>query len=256
MAGKLARYSEMNWKQFADFVKETPFALLPVGALEQHGPHLPFSTDVIIAEHMAEEIAKKTGFLLLPALQYTPSFSLRRYPGTIRLEDDTFATQICEISRSLASHGMQYIYLIVSHIGAISACKIAERRMIVADEDIHLVNIALPGLKEAMQKYCTAPRWHQVFAHADEYETSAVLAIKPELVDMSKAVSEYPPQDELMGNITIDWDEFCKSGVIGDATVATGEKGRAMLDHMIDRSMHIIELHQARIEREKHEKGE
>jgi creatinine amidohydrolase len=250
MAGKLNKYCEMNWKQFAEFVSKTPFALLPVGALEQHGPHLPFNTDVIIAEYMAEKIAEQTGFLLLPSLQYTPSFSLRRYPGTIRLEDDTFSNQICEIARSLDFHGLKYIYLIIGHIGAINACKKAERRMIVSENNIRLVNIAIPGLNEAIKKFCTAPRWHPVFAHADEYETSAILAIRPDLVDMSKAVKEYPPKNKLMGNISIAWDEFCESGVIGDATVATTEKGKKILDHMISRSIEIIEYHQSQMENE------
>ena len=52
-------YSEMSWPDFQDYVGHTPYALLPVGALEQHGPHLPFSTDVIIAEYMAEKLAEK-----------------------------------------------------------------------------------------------------------------------------------------------------------------------------------------------------
>lgn len=237
-------YSKMNWYDFRDFVEHTPFAILPVGALEQHGPHLPFSTDVIIAEYMAEKMAEKTGFILLPSLSYTPSFSLRKYPGTIRVCDETFADQLCEISRSLASHKVQSIYLVIAHIGAKQACKIAERRLLLEDNTAKLVNLALPGLNEAMQKYCTSQRWHPIYAHADEYETSAVLAIRPELVNMEKAVSEYPQKNPLMGPISIAWNEFCNTGVIGDATAATVEKGRAMLELMIDKGLEIIKYHQ------------
>ena len=237
-------YSEMSWPDFQDCVGHTPYALLPVGALEQHGPHLPFSTDVIIAEYMAEKLAEKTGFILLPALSYTPSFSLRKYPGTIRVSDETFAEQLCEISRSLAFHKVQYIYVVIAHIGAKQACQMAERKLLLEDNTAKLVNLALPGLNEAMQKYCTSERWHPVFAHAEEYETSAVLAIRPELVNMKKAVSEYPRKDPLMGSISISWDEFCQTGVIGDATAATAEKGRAMLEMMIERGSQLIDHHQ------------
>lgn len=238
-------YFEMNWPDFQDYVKHTPFALLPVGAFEQHGPHLPFSTDTIIAEYMAKKMAEKTGFILLPALSYTPSFSLRKYPGTIRVSDETFANQLCEISQSLSMHGVQYIYVVIGHIGAKQACQMAERELLIKEKTAKLVNLALPGLDEAMQKFCTSPRWHPVYAHADEYETSSLLAIRPDLVDMDKAVSEYPEKSPLMGPISIGWDEFCKSGVIGDATVATPEKGAAILDFMISKGLQIINLHQA-----------
>lgn len=242
-------YSKMTWHDFRDYVVHTPFALLPVGALEQHGPHLPFSTDVIIAEYMAEKIAEKTGFILLPALSYTPSFSLRKFPGTIRVSNETFSEQLCEISRSLASHKVQYIYLVIAHIGAKQACQMAERQLLLEDNTAKLVNLALPGLDEAMQKYCTSQRWHPAYAHADEYETSALLAIRPELVHMEKAVSEYPQKNPLMGPISIAWDEFCSTGVIGDATVATAEKGRAMLELMIEKGLQTINYHQASLQK-------
>jgi len=238
-------YSEMSWCDFQDYVKHTPFALLPIGALEQHGPHLPFSTDVIIAEYMAKKMAEKTGFILLPTLAYTPSFSLRKFPGTIRVSDETFAQQLCEISRSLAAHQVQHIYVVIAHIGAKQACQMAERQLLLDENSAKLVNLALPGLDEAMCKYCTSQRWHPAYAHADEYETSAMLAIHPDLVDMEKAVSEYPQKNLLMGPISIAWDEFCSSGVIGDATVATAEKGHAMLDWMIEKGLQIIDYHQS-----------
>ncbi len=250
MNRKSTIYAEMNWQDFQDYVKQTPFALLPVGALEQHGPHLPFSTDVIIAEYMAKQIAERSGFILLPALAYTPSFSLRKFPGTIRVSDETFAEQLCEIARSLATHHIQFIYVVIAHIGAKQACQMAERKLLLEEHTAKLVNLALPGLDEAMQKYCTSKRWHPAFAHADEYETSVMLAIRADLVSMEKAVSEYPQKNPLMGPISVAWDEFCDSGVIGDATVATAEKGKAMLDLMIEKGLQIIAYHQATLKDE------
>jgi len=107
-----------------------------------------------------------------------------------------------------------------------------------------MVNLVLPGYKTAIDEFCTAPRWHPVYAHAEEYETSAVLAIKPELVDMSKAVSEYPDENPLLGPTSIAWDEICTSGVFGDATTATAEKGHKILDRIIDSSLTLIQFDQ------------
>lgn len=244
---KAHKYFEMTWMEFQDKVKETPFAVLPVGALEQHGPHMPIGSDVLIAEYMAERIAKATGFILLPALQYTPSFSLRNFPGTMQMSDESCSQQLLEIAESLARHGIKATYLIIGHIGAIKACQTAERRLILENESIRFVNIAMPGMQEAIQKYCTSQRWHSTYAHAEEFETCALLAIRPELVDMSKAVKEYPPKSILFGPISIAWDEFCQSGVIGDPTVASAEKGKAILDFMIGKALEIIDAHQKSI---------
>jgi len=231
---KAHKHFEMTWMEFQDKVKETPFAVLPVGALEQHGPHLPIGSDVLIAEYMAERIAEATGFILLPALQYTPSFSLRNFPGTMQMSDESCSQQLLEIAESLARHG-------------IKACQAAERRLILENESIRFVNIAVPGMQEAIQKYCTSQRWHSTYAHAEEFETSALLAIRPELVDLSKAVKEYPPKSVLFGPMSIAWDKFCQSGVIGDPTVASAEKGKAILDFMIDKALEIINAHQKSI---------
>jgi creatinine amidohydrolase len=241
------RHFEMTWTAFRDYVKKEPFALLPVGALEQHGPHLPMGTDVVIAECLAEEVAKRTGFILMPALVYTPSFSLRKYPGTVRLSDESFVLQLLDIAQSLEAHGIMFVYLIICHIGAINACKSAERKLILSGSKLRLVNIAVPGMQEAIHKYCESKRWHPTYAHAEEFETSLMLAIQPNLVHMEKAASEYPQYNPLFGPISIGWENFCKSGVIGDPTVATAKKGKDILKLMVDKGVQIIKHHQAEL---------
>ena len=131
----------------------------------------------------------------------------------------------------------------VSHLGAVSACKTAERKILLSSK-ARIVNLVTPGYNEVLEKYYQSERWHSTFAHAEEFETSAVLAIRPGLVDMWKAVREYPEHDPLFGPISIVWNEFCKSGVIGDATVATAEAGRAILEHVFEKSLKLIRLHQ------------
>jgi len=243
------RLFEMSWPEFAIFVEKTNYALLPVGAIEQHGPHLPFGTDVIIGEYIAERLAKETGALLLRSLEYTPSFSLRLFPGTVRLSDETFADELVEIAESLYTHGIKTIYTIISHWGALAACKSAERRLLLTSQ-ARFVNLALPGLYEALEKFGRSRRWHANYLHAEEYETSAMLAIRPDLVDMSKAVCEYPEHNPLFGPVSIPWNEFTTSGVVGDATVATAEAGQAMLDFIFEQSLDLIQKHQASLSQE------
>lgn len=242
-SGNVLKHFEMSWPEFETFVKKTNYAILPVGAIEQHGPHLPMGTDVIIGEYLAERLAMATGGLLLHSLAYTPSFSCRYYPGTVRVSDDTFANELVEIAESLYLHGIETIYVYLSHLGAAAACKAAERKLLLTSK-ARLVNLLLPGYQEALGKYCHSERWHSTYVHAEEYETSALLAIRPDLVDMTKAVKEYPEIDPLLGSISIPWNEFSKSGVIGDATVATAETGQAILDYIYEKSLEVIQIHQ------------
>lgn len=241
---KIFRHAEMKWPEFEEFVKRVDFAILPVAAIEQHGPHLPFSCDVIIAEYLCERIAQETGALLMAPLVYTPSFSLRFYPGTAWISDTTFIQTLVEIAKSMHGHGIKSLYVFMGHLGAAAACKEAERKLILEGSEARIITLGLPGIYEAMDKYCTSERWHSVYVHAEEFETSCILALRPELVDMSKAVREYPEIDPLYGSISIPWSDFCKSGVIGDATVASAEKGHALLEFMVGKSKAIIEQHQ------------
>ena len=103
LAQKKYKHVEMSWPEFETFVKQTNFAILPIGAIEEHGPHLPFGTDIYIGEYLAEKLANATGGLLLQSLAYTPSFSLRLFPGTVRLSDETFVATLFEISESVLS---------------------------------------------------------------------------------------------------------------------------------------------------------
>ncbi len=243
-ADRIYRHMEMKWPEFQEFVKRVDFAVLPVAAIEQHGPHLPFCCDIIVADHLGERVAQETGALLMATMRYTPSFSLRFYPGTVRVTDATFSNTIVEIAESMYVHGIKTIYVLLGHIGAMAACQDAERKLLVSSSPARIVNLALPGLYEAMDKYCTSKRWHPRYVHAEEFETSCVLALRPELVDMSKAVSEYPEIDPMFGPISIPWSDFCKSGVIGDATAASADKGVAMLDHMAGKTVELILKHQ------------
>ena len=237
------RHMEMKWPEFAQFVKHTDYAVLPVAAIEQHGPHLPFATDVYIADYLSERVAQETGALLMATLRYSPSFSLRYFPGTVRVSDSTFIDTLVDITESMFSHGIKTVYIQVGHVGAAAACKEAERKLLLTS-NARIVNLVLPGMNEAITKYCESKRWHSTYVHAEEFETSCILALHPELVDMAKAVCEYPEVDPLFGSISIPWDDFTKSGVIGDATVARADKGKAIMDAMIQKSIEIINFHQ------------
>lgn len=238
------KHLEMSWPEFEAYAKAHTYAILPVGAVEEHGPHLPFGTDVYIGEYLAEKLANATGALLLPSLVYTPSFSLRLFPGTVGLSDETFGSELVEIAEAFYRHGIETIFVLIAHIGALAACKTAERKLLLTSK-ARLVNLALPGLDEALTRFCKSKRWHPSYVHSEEFETSAMLAVREDLVDMSKAVREYPDPNPLFGPISIPWSEFTHSGVIGDATVASAETGHAILNFIFEKSLDLIRRYQA-----------
>lgn len=241
---EIKRHFEMSWPEFEATLKDRDFVFLPIGAIEQHGPHLPMGTDTIIAEYICERLAQNTGGILLQSLSYTPSFSLRLYPGTVYVSNQTMTATIVEIADALYQHGVKTIYAYVAHLGASTACQAAERELLIKDS-AKLVRLVMPGYQQAIEKHCVSKRWHKTYVHAEEYETSAILAIRPDLVDMSKAVREYPEVDPLFGPISLPWNAFCKSGVIGDATVATAKTGLNILEDIFQETLTLVKLHQA-----------
>ncbi len=164
----------------------------------------------------------------------------------MRVSDKTFTKELCEIAESLYLHGIETIYVFLSHLGAAAASKAAERKLLLTSK-ARLVNLLLPGYQEALDKFCHSKRWHPIYVHAEEFETSAMLAIRPDLVDMGKAAKEYPQIDPLLGSISIPWNEFSTSGVIGDPTVATAETGQAILDYIFEKSLEVIQIHQSSV---------
>ena len=188
-----------TWPECRDFLANTPAAILPLGATEQHGPHLPQNTDTVIAEALAVDVAKKSSGLVVPAVQVGYSWSWRDYPGTLPLK--------------------------------------MTARELVDELDLKVLNVFYPGLDEVMAD-AESPQWAPMNFHAEEFETSLMLYLKPEWVRMDLAVREYPPRSAEYEMSTLPLGSLSGSGVFGDATVASAEKG--------ERWFHACVAHMAR----------
>jgi len=229
----------MSWPEVENAIEKNSFALLPIGCIEGHGPHLPLRTDLIIAEYLGQRVAEETGGLLLPALLYSQTWSLKDYPGTVSIDTETLAQTIKEIVQSLERHGVTRVFVLNCHAGNLEAIKAVEREL-QREGKVRTVNLTLPGMEEAIHRFCETPRWHSFYIHAEEMETSIMLAIAPDVVDMGKAVKEYPAKPVYFGPVSISWREMTHSGVIGDATVATAGKGQQIMDMIVARTVAFI----------------
>lgn len=220
--------------EIREFARQYPFAILPVGSTEQHGPHLPVNTDTLIAERMALEIARRSVGLVLPALPFGYAWVWRDVPATVTLRFDTYMAVVRDIAESLERWGIRAVYIVSGHGSNPQPIKHAIRELIHGKLGIKVLYGMYAGIGEMLAE-AESRRWHDDI-HAEEIETSLMLAIAPELVRMDLAAPDYPPVPADYGQSELAMGHFMRSGVFGDPTRATAEKGRRWIDLAAGRS--------------------
>jgi creatinine amidohydrolase len=228
---------ELAWPEVADDFKAGVPVIVPIGAAAKaHGHHLPMKTDWLLARALSEGIAAKLPVLIAPVVPfgYYPVF--RTYPGSQHLSADTFARLLTELLEGLLDQGAQRIAIVntgVSTEGPVAGATrgILETRGIkIGVADIRRLGRSADHLLQ--QKFGS---------HADERETSVMLAIAPALVRMERARADYgkePPSGifttpTTMQSVDAGAADYSETGAFGDPTLASAEKGRALLDAMI-----------------------
>ena len=250
----------MTVKDVIEAQKETKTVLLPIGGTEQHGWHLPLSTDAIIAYFLAKEASNITGCLVAPVLKYSHSYGT--LPGTTNISPDTLRRMVTEICESLIGQGFENVILVLGHgepstIHAVedavsSLGKKKEGKVILYGED------SPPPPEEKKEVTEEEPD-----GHAGTGETSAVMYVRPDLVkeekpfdpkerwwintvigihqagvwwkgDRMKKLS-HVPWEEVMMRIKEAEKKFfpVKYGIFGDPTKATKQKGRIYLEQKV-----------------------
>jgi len=218
-----------TWNEVAAFVQRCPAAILPLGATEQHGPHLPLATDTLLAYELALRVARNTKGLVLPALPLGYSWVWRDYPGTLTLELNTFLQVIKDIASSLSRAGVKALLILSGHGANQQPLKYAVRELV--DEcSLEILYLFYPGLEKAISGQLRSPRWRSDDFHADEIETSLLLAVRPDLCLMDRAIAEYPATPQHYGRSALSMGKLTRSGVFGDATAADAVRGGQWLD--------------------------
>ncbi len=229
------RLSEMSWQEAAEALKNNPVVVLPVGGgVKEHGPHLPLGTDMIVVDELARRVVEQADVLLLPTLNYAYFPAFVDWPGSVSIDAETFKHFVGDILRSYARHGVRK-FLVLD--GGVST----HYPLTILSYDLHnelgiLVAVTdIRGLGAATsQAVCES---HEG-GHGDESETSNLLAIRPELVNMAKAAKELsvglPNTKGPTGIHTITLKSKMDSplGINGDPTRATAAKGAKILEAM------------------------
>lgn len=218
----------MTRPQVEERIKQYPVGLLPVGSCEQHGPHLPLGTDTMLAEALARRVSDLTGALVFPPLNFGYSWVWRDIAGTLSLPVERVTAILKDVVLSMDRYGMRLLVFINGHEANNAAVKYAVREA----QDfttLKLLGVFYPGLKTIYDKWMESPDWHGIF-HACEFETSLMLAVRPDLVDMSLAAPEYPEKPPFFGMDNTMMGSLSASGVFGNPAPATEKKGTEMLD--------------------------
>lgn len=211
-------------------------AVLPFGALEQHGPHLPLSTDTIMAAWLAEQVADAVDGWLLPAIPLGDTAANDSFPGTVSLSFDTVRSIVTDVGRSLRRSGFPCLIVVNGDFGNQAPLRVAARDLARNDNWPVLV-IDYPGLDEVAAQVCETPPAGPGFYHADEVETAAVLALRPDLVHLDRAVASYPEMPLTLGATPADLARLSPSGVFGDPRLATAAKGSTLLALLAERAV-------------------
>jgi creatinine amidohydrolase len=235
--------SDLSWPEMRDARDSIDLVLIPTGANEQHGPNLALKMDTVAAAEFSRRASARMQprVAVAPAMPWGVSFHHMNFPGTITLSTETFAQVLVEVIASLYHHGFERFLIVNGHGGNIPAMNIA---IVRAKEEIGV------GFVGACSYYTFADpdvaRQHigtSTVGHADEYETSMALELAPEIVkhgnlalgEPTELSTGFRTQMQKYGvSIPYRFDEYTRNGAMGDATKATTEAGKAIIDSALE----------------------
>ena len=219
------RLEDLTWLEAERLLTPETVVVIPIGAAaKEHGPHLKLKNDLLLAEYFAARVLEGAEVVVAPTVSYHHYPAFVEYPGSTTLRVETARDLVVDVVRSLARYGPKRFYALNTGISTVRA--LAPAAEVLAQEGILLRYTDLgQALGPIEEEICTQVRG----THADESETSMMLWIAPETVDMSKAAKD--DSERGTGGLTRDPNgpgTYSPTGIWGDATLATREKGEKL----------------------------
>jgi creatinine amidohydrolase len=247
-----AYVGEIAWPEFARRVAEGAVAFIPLGATEQHGQHLPLGVDAILPAAICETVARRVGGVIVPVLAYGNRSQPRTgggpaFPGTINIAAQTFSLLLRDIITELYRHGVRRIAIVNGHFEniwpSIEGIELALDQIGRASAD------ALKILRFDHWEMIRPETLARVFPngypgieleHASVIETSMMLALRPELVDLSEVANDGPAKFKRYDRFPGPTPEVPRSGVLSLTEGSSVEKGRWLLDDVVSGIEHAL----------------
>jgi len=255
--GKKYMYGELTWPEMREAIAQQRVILLPVGTIEDHGHHLFLETDNFLVTHVCRATAERIPdeVLVMPLVPYGFNWHHIDFPGTIGIEAEHFIHYCLDIAKSVAYHGFRKILIVDGHGSNVPFLDIVARRTILETDALCTSFIYTSLVADFLKEVRESP-FPGGMAHADELETSLTLHLERERANMALAKKEMdmlPSQfiwHDLGGASPVAmmewWSTFSQSGVLGDPTLATGEKGKVIFEKVIERMVELVREFRAR----------
>jgi len=259
------RLEELSWPQAQTAIEAGAMAVLPVGSLEQHGRHLAINTDNVLGDAVAEAavqgaVARGVHVLLCPPLPYGYTMHNMDFPGTMTLRTETLLAVGVDLITSLVHHGCKKIVLLNSHGSNWSILDLISRQVMNRHPEVLVAAIFPIKMAAAELEKVRQAKQTGGMSHGCELETSLMLHLRPDLVEMDKAVydvsqpdSRFYWRDILRGSRGVALADLTRhasrTGLVGDPTVATAEKGRRFFDLIVAATIEfLVEFSQREVE--------
>lgn len=230
---------DLTWLEAEKLLNDKTVIVIPVGAAaKEHGPHLKLKNDFLIAEYLKNRVLVDSNVVITPTVNYSFYPAFLEYPGSTSLRLETARDLIIDICHNFSSHGVRRFYVINTGVSTRRPLKAAAEQLIAEGillEYTDIIKIAEPVEKEVKKQ--------EGGTHADEIETSVMLYIAPQSVDMSKAVKDYTPdKGPLTRNPNNPQGTYSATGIWGDPTLATKEKGKKIVEAIVSGILRDIEI--------------
>jgi creatinine amidohydrolase len=231
---------ELSTKEAEKAAKDGAVVIFPVGSVEEHGEHLPLGTDSIQPEYIALEVAKKTDCLVAPPFRYGICNATRNFPGTLTIHFDTLYKIAHDILSELVRNGFNRIMVLSGHDGNshMVALRLAATDVVTTNDEAEAGKVRIMVLSDFDFAEELTPQYAAVNnGHAGTLETSRIMAIKPELIKAKgKADVWRMPRFEVVAHP----ERYFPSGVNGDPTAATAEKGQKINEYIIEQVEKLV----------------
>lgn len=229
---------DLTWIEAEGKLRPDTVVVLPLGAAsKEHGPHLLLKNDLLLAEYFKRRIVVETNVVVAPTINYHYYPAFVEYPGSTTLRLETARDMVVDIVKSIAAYGPQRFYVLNTGVSTVKALKPAAEKL--AEEGILLRYTNLSDTLGPIEKQVAK---QEGGTHADEIETSMMLVIAPETVNMAKAVKDYDSSGKPGLSRRKDGPKgYSPTGIFGDPTLATREKGKIVVEAMVQGLLAEIE---------------
>ena len=228
-------WSELSYGNFGKAARETEVVVMITGALEAHGKHLPLGTDTMLPDYLAQKVVDKTKAIVLPAIPFGESWDFDQCQGTISIEPDVLVEYYRSVMMAVFKHGFRYIVALNGHGGNDPILRQAAKKATKKGERVVIiVNWWRDLAKSARKEVEETPG-----GHAAEDETSEVMVVRPDLVDMTVAEAHRVETKFTIISGTYR-SELLPSAMYGDPTKASEDKGNLIMEQAEEELIELI----------------